>query len=53
MKKENQKKKSINANIGTPEYMAYELINGTDAPVTKMVDYWALGCLVYELFIGC
>eukprot|EP00968_Pinguiococcus_pyrenoidosus_P000781 scaffold47_cov258-Pinguiococcus_pyrenoidosus.AAC.108 len=35
---------------GTPEYLAPELVlsKGHD----KSVDYWALGCLVYELFVG-
>jgi cGMP-dependent protein kinase len=35
---------------GTPEYLAPEIVmsKGYD----KSVDYWALGCLVYELFLG-
>lgn len=35
---------------GTPEYLAPEIVmsKGYD----KGVDYWALGCLVYELFLG-
>ena len=40
--------------IGTTEYMAPEILN---AKVGKRgydlgVDWWALGCLVYELMIG-
>ena len=35
---------------GTPEYLAPEIImsKGYD----KSVDYWALGCMIYELFLG-
>ena len=35
---------------GTPEYLAPEIVmsKGYD----KSVDYWALGCLIYELLVG-
>jgi cGMP-dependent protein kinase len=35
---------------GTPEYLSPELVlsRGHD----KSVDYWALGCLIYELIVG-
>ena len=35
---------------GTPEYLSPELVlsKGHD----KSADYWALGCLVYELLVG-
>jgi serine/threonine protein kinase len=35
---------------GTPEYLAPEIVmsKGYD----KSVDYWALGCLVYELYLA-
>lgn len=35
---------------GTPEYLAPELIQSKGHD--KSVDYWALGCLVYELICG-
>ena len=35
---------------GTPEYLSPELVlsKGHD----KSADYWALGCLIYELLVG-
>lgn len=33
--------------LGTPEYMAPEMIQGNGYSLE--VDYWALGCLVYEM----
>lgn len=36
--------------IGTPDYMAPELVNG-DASSTA-VDVWAIGCVIYELYHG-
>jgi len=35
---------------GTPEYMAPEIINGRGHH--KAVDYWALGVLIHEMFLG-
>lgn len=35
---------------GTPEYLAPELIQSKGHD--KSVDYWALGCLIYELICG-
>lgn len=35
---------------GTPEYMAPEILK--EEPYTMMVDWWALGILIYELIVG-
>lgn len=44
----------MNANVyilcGTPEYMAPEKLLGTGD--TKETDYWAFGCLIYEMVYG-
>ncbi len=34
---------------GTVEYMAPEIIRGDDNGHTKVVDWWSLGVLLYEL----
>jgi serine/threonine protein kinase len=36
--------------VGTPDYWAPEMYRGL--PYGKAVDYWALGCLIYELITG-
>lgn len=35
---------------GTPEYMAPEILKGDG--YTKCVDWWCLGCLIYEMLLG-
>jgi len=35
---------------GTPEYMAPEII--IEHPYTNSVDWWTLGCFLYELITG-
>jgi len=35
---------------GTPEYLAPEIIDGN--PYTKAVDWWSLGCLIFEMLTG-
>ena len=37
--------------VGTPEYMAPETLQ--DQTTTKMVDYWSLGIIMYELIYAC
>lgn len=40
-------------NCGTPAYLSPEQLNGKFTNgYTKIVDWWALGCLIYELLTG-
>lgn len=39
------------SNVGTPLYTAPEIINCKNG-YDRMVDFWALGCLVYEMLHG-
>lgn len=43
----NQKDNSI---CGTQEYMAPEMI--LRKPYSLPIDYWAFGCLLYEMVVG-
>ena len=36
--------------VGTPGYMAPEIIKGNG--YDQNVDWWTIGCLLYELLIG-
>ena len=36
--------------VGSPDYMAPEVLNGT--PYDHTVDYWSLGCMLFEMLIG-
>lgn len=35
---------------GTPEYLAPEILD--KKPYGKAVDWWTLGCIIYEMFTG-
>ena len=35
---------------GTPQYLAPEILE--EDGYTKMVDWWSLGCLIYEMLVG-
>ena len=37
--------------VGTPDYMAPEMIDSTDDNGPS-IDWWAIGCIVYELIVG-
>jgi serine/threonine protein kinase len=36
--------------VGTAEYISPELLN--DQAVTGACDFWALGCIIYQMFVG-
>jgi len=42
--------------VGTPDYIAPELLTSmtasTDRPYTRLVDWWSLGIIAYEMFCG-
>jgi serine/threonine protein kinase len=42
-----QTKVGIFINIGTPLYLAPELVN--QMPYDRMIDVWAMGCIIYSL----
>lgn len=37
--------------VGTPDYMAPEMIDST-AGNSPSVDWWAIGCIIYEFIVG-
>ena len=37
---------------GTPSYMAPETMNGSSTGYSYGVDWWSLGCLIYEMIAG-
>ena len=40
-------------NVGTPEYLSPEQLNGKFTNgYTRIVDWWSLGCFIYELVVG-
>lgn len=42
--------KKSNSFVGTPDYLAPEIVVGES--YTILVDYWAFGCLLYEMTLG-
>ena len=43
---------SLKLRLGTPNYMAPEIINPRIRKHDKMVDIWAIGCITYWIFQG-
>lgn len=37
--------------VGTPEYIPIELLT-EDGKVTEAIDWWAVGCILYEMIVG-
>lgn len=44
-------RKPVNRIIGTPDYMAPEILKLEDCS-SKAIDYWAMGIILYEMLIG-
>ncbi|KAL4506981.1 hypothetical protein ABPG72_001402 [Tetrahymena utriculariae] len=44
----NNRSSSLKSQIGTPNYMAPEIIKGDT--YSQQVDIWSLGCIIYEIF---
>mmetsp|Transcript_4051 Transcript_4051/g.3444 ORF Transcript_4051/g.3444 Transcript_4051/m.3444 type:complete len:151 (+) Transcript_4051:466-918(+) len=50
MSKELQKDEKSNSFVGTPDYLAPEMVIGKGHSFE--VDYWALGILIFEMLVG-
>ena len=48
---DNPTKKKDNRIIGTPDYIAPEIING-ESIENFGIDWWAFGCIIYECIVG-
>ena len=48
--KSSRKKQEYKYFVGTPNYMAVESVRNKG--VSKATDSWALGCILYQLFVG-
>jgi serine/threonine protein kinase len=38
--------------VGSPDYMAIEVLNRDKDGYTKAADYWSLGCILFETVCG-
>jgi serine/threonine protein kinase len=50
-KKPKEKKKEIRI-VGTPDYIPPEVLKGEELDHPRAMDWWALGCIIYEFVIG-
>jgi len=48
--KENMKDRTTSTIVGTPEYVAPEILENFDYDFS--VDWWSLGILIYEMLVG-
>lgn len=46
-----EKKKEIRI-VGTPDYIPPEVLKGEELIHPRAMDWWALGCIIYEFVIG-
>ena len=44
-------KKEVHRIVGTPDYMAPEIISGKNCN-SKAIDLWSLGVILYEFLVG-
>jgi len=42
----------MNLIVGTPPYMAPEMISSNNSEYDRMVDWWALGIMIFEMVYG-
>eukprot|EP00392_Amoebophrya_sp_AT5.2_P016456 g16718.t1 len=47
---EQDKRRHLNSWVGTPQYMAPEIVNRET--YTKLVDFWAAGVVMYDCLVG-